>query len=168
MGELDPSTKAIVQIGYSNAGTTPGGGFPAGWHVFDEKLKCTPPACNIYYNFWSPPSGTKSYKVGYDSTNARFDLWYDKSEVDHTVWDPTVEWGFPWPVNLHGETFHCESDVPGTVASPVYFSGITKKESSGTWSTINSLALPTADCPGRYSNNPGADWPRSFSIATLG
>jgi hypothetical protein len=164
VAEEDPSSTGIVQIGYAKVGST-NGTFEHGWHVFDERKKCSSNTqCPPFYQYWPAPSGTKTYKVGYDSTNSRFDLWYDNEEVDHTVWDPTVEWGSPWDVTLAGETLHCESDVPGTFTSPALFSSIVRKASDNTWGQADNLALGQPECS-RYQN-AWVSKPSSFSIVT--
>jgi hypothetical protein len=177
VGEVGPSCKnCIAQVGYSRFGTTPDGGQQnsppykengaAGFHYFDLRKKCDNDTTCPWYMTFLPtpaPSGTNTYKVGYDTTNHRFNLWLNGSILDHTVWDPKTVWGDPttWTLNLMGEVFNCDTDVPN-----VTFSNIQREGTDGIWGAPNFLALNTStpSCA-RFHDAQGGDWPNSFSIS---
>jgi len=170
VGESDSSCSyCIVQIGYSHFGTTPGQPYKdlgaVGFHVFDEKRKCDNiNICPLHMNFWAAPSGTNTYKVGYDDTNHRFNLWKNTTQMDTTTWDPKVEWGDPgqgqyWTLGVIGETWHCQSDVPA-----VTFSTIRREAADGTWGSSTNLTQAGGLTCARYGFN-GSGLPDSFSIS---
>lgn len=172
VGETDvhgtPNFPPIVQVGYYRAATRNTAGVIPGWQVFDEKKRCAARSCTRIHLFWAAPSGTNSYKVVYNKTKHRFDLWYN-GQRDFTKWDPKApgQWTQPWKADFLGETHQCNQAMPGTKDKPVVFSSIRVRTASGSWRANNGLKeIPSSGlCPryARYWNSK----PNSFRIYTF-
>lgn len=128
------------------------------------KDNCTPHG--VLQDTWEPiptDTNTPMYKVSYNSTAQRVEMWIDGKLEDYTNYPG---WGAgPWWGQVFGETHSCASDMPGTLSNPVDFGNI-KGTTAGdsTWNRINDLVLDTPDCS-NYHNQWIAN-PYNFEIWT--
>lgn len=153
-----------AQAGYIHWGSGQG---PTGLHVFSQWCESH---CGNIFNLntksFSAPTGTENYSVNYNFNSGNLVMWNGSTTLDQTAFDPLVSWVYPWELEIFGETYQCESDVPGTQSNPVKISSIQKMyDRSYDWNQVNDLGLWTPDCSGRYHRG-WVTQPTSFNIWT--
>jgi hypothetical protein len=106
-----------------------------------------------YTAYYASAPSTALYYELYDFNGAAMDLVAHGYQLLTTPWDPVVEWSAPWLPEWEGETVYPGDDVPGTQASPTYFSSLgIKTTRSGSIVSPSGLSLHAS-----YSNY-GAAW----------
>jgi hypothetical protein len=154
-----------AQVGYAHNGANSSFSGGARYQVFTQWVRADNTPVQLVTNWWGTPAGVANYETSYNFSQLRINMWAAGTQLTHTGYDPANYWAFPWEPNVMGETYHCNTDVPGTASNKVKFSAVQKKSSDGTWSQINDLALPNPDCGSRYH----VAWvtePGSFNIWT--
>lgn len=70
-------------------------------------------------------NGVHTYQVKYNSKKHVARMWYGNNLIASTPFDPGVEWGAqPWGRRWSGETRDPGDDMPGSAASPVFFTNL--------------------------------------------
>lgn len=122
------------------------------------------PADNPSTKYFAAPSGAPQYVVSYNFTDGFLHLWMNTTQLTQTNFDPAVYWTAPCYASFSGETGHKQSDVPGTLSSPVTFSQMKTMDRNYNWSSNSGLAL-NSEYPTRYQN-AWVSKPSSFKIWT--
>jgi hypothetical protein len=111
-----------------------------------------------YTVYGSTISSTALYYESYDFSAGAMDLVADGTQLETTPWDPDLEWTTPWLPEWEGETHYPGDDVPGTSASPTYFSSMGIITSRG-----GSVTDPSGLSVSSTYSNYGAAWDTSQS-----
>ena len=114
------------------------------------------PSCDTPGNFfagaWSAGGGA------YSHTQNLMRMVLNGDIKDRTDFDPLVVWFTPFVSELFGETWHAESDVPGTASDRVRFGEVKEMRWNGTWVGDDDLWLPQPDVwryHAAWVNRPG-------------
>jgi hypothetical protein len=143
-----------AQAGYVHTGSNSAFGYH--WNVFTQTVTHSTVCGGTPNTEWfGTPSGSPTFKVYYTTDHLGgagfFDLYQGSTYLWSTSWDPASAWTGNWVPEFFGETGDCNSDMPGTQSNKVTFGSVEKMENpqaggEGTWSAINDLILPAADC----------------------
>jgi hypothetical protein len=168
------SHQGWAQVGYGEFGLNAGWDQPSCCHhVWAQEVRDynfdTKVALGLR-NIWRPaPTGPDLYTVGYRSGDQRVHYIVGSNEIGKTIFNAATAWTADWQAQYFGETFHVRSDVVGTLADPVHFTGVQRKnsgEDQNSWTDVTNLTLNT-DKPDRYhreKTNPTQN--QSFNIWT--
>ena len=107
-------------------------------------------------NTYGQPGTANLYKVVYNFSTDRLDIWIDSTKVATTNFSPTVAWGNPtqsaWNHQFEGETYDNGTDMPGTPSAQTYFTnmGIKASRDYEIWSSVTSGVSKQGDPLNRY------------------
>lgn len=136
-----------------------------GFHNFSRWRRCS--TCGLHTKYYAGPSAgdnVDEYRVVYSKSANVIRMVLNGDIKDRTDLDPLLAWFTPFVSQLFGETWHAESDVPGTASDRVRFGQVQKMRWDGTWVDDDDLWLPEPDV-WRYH----AEWvnrPTRFEIWT--
>lgn len=157
---------SITNCGWSQAGyfKTPG----LSIKVYGEynKNACYFPNSGYMRVVWGTgQAGVHTYQVNYNAKKQKANLWYDSNVITGTPFDPGVEWGAqPWDREWNGETHDRGDDMPGSAASPVFFTNLLYKNCQGCAWVDPGLRATLNTLPERYGLQQDAG--SSFHIWT--
>lgn len=147
-----------AQTGYGQFGSRATiRGLVSGVHVFSQYtykcksyLSCT--GERVSTEFGGGVSVSHRYE-DYQRSDGKLVMSIDGTTLDTSNYDPFGDWDREWAGQVAGETFHKQSDIPGTSSDPVNMWGIQKYAANG--STSYYASLTAAEQPGsinRYHN----------------
>ena len=113
------------------------------------------------------PSIDHWYKVFYNFSKRRIEMYIDGKWMATTDFDPFAPFAWSEPLNneLFAETTHCATDTIGTRDDAAHFTGISKSTADKTWTYVSDLKADAAGGCGRYFSKWG-DFPRLFYVWT--
>jgi hypothetical protein len=78
-------------------------------------------------------------------------MWFDNYRITKTPFDPGAKWGAQnWDREWNGETHDYGDDIPGTSASPTYFTNLLFQSCQGCGWTTPGVSATTNYLPARY------------------
>lgn len=142
-----------AQTGYIKVGTV-SPDFPnhTGFHTFAQYTQQCQPNCSgsgVTTAFGDDPGGTATYAAYLRSSDDRIHMTVDGTTLLTMNYDVTGEWVNDWAGQFAAETYHVQSDVPGTSSDRTRFNYIQRYESNGDINFIQNLYL-FSGIPTRY------------------
>ncbi|MFT4296596.1 MAG: hypothetical protein QM582_14405 [Micropruina sp.] len=147
-----------AQVGYYQAGSSSAWSSGAGIGTFAQwtkkckaSLTCGSAVPWVTVFDGKNPTGSWEYKVYRSNSNGHIYMKADTKNIDVSTFDPFGDWSSGWRVEYAAETFHKQSDVPGTTSDPTSVDNIKKADINSTWSFTSKSSLNIGITPGtRY------------------
>lgn len=149
-----------AQAGYIRVGTD-NTGYPGavGFHYVAQYTKACQPNCsgNGYTTVvtGSPGTATHTYASYLRASDDRIHMTVDGTNLLTVGYDVTGVWVNSWAGQFGGETYHAQSDIPGTTGDRTRFNYIQKYGSGGAINFISTLNM-VGSPPSRYHRDTGA------------
>jgi len=135
-----------AQIGYTHEGANACSYCRGGFHNFSQWTRCA--GCTLNTEYYAEPSDGQNvdeYRVVYSKTNDVLRMVLNGEIKERTDFDPLAVWSTPLVSDLFGETWHQESDVPGTASDRVRFGQVGKMRWDETWVADDDLWIREPD-----------------------
>lgn len=121
------SIVSTTNCGWSQAGYLKKPGLSIKVYGEYNKSSCSvfqPP--NYMLVIWGTgQAGVHTYQVKYNSNKHLAKMWYENNVITTTPFDPGAQWGAqPWDREWNGETHDPGDDMPGSAASPAFFTNL--------------------------------------------
>jgi len=143
-----------IKVGIENTGF-PG---PTGLHYVAQYTQECQPSCSgagvTTVVTGDPGTSTHRYASYLRASDDRIHMTVDGTNLLTMNYDVTGEWVNEWAGQFGGETYHSQSDIPGTNADRTRFKYMQRFESNGDINFLQTLYY-VGSPPGRYHRDVG-------------